>query len=852
LDRQVSYSNQSDWLDHTSDPDWVMRTNNAPATDEFIYLLVREQEISAVEDRALSDVALGGPDTAQRTRMIQHIVRLATQSTDCAGGLAAAQAYWTGEGLAFDPAKMRLNPQSTLQASYQSAPQPDPCEPEAVGGYLGADNQLIRIQITGPNTLVWGFDDASFLYRVDIDPGGQTLTLQSQPVDAFHQPQANQAVEALRSAARLANREYVASATGVVQTLATAYNQDTMQIVLPTALPSQYTDPLQTPQAFLRVWQQQLTFTPGTPIELGTTGLFVTLDTVGGAPFHLGDYWLIAVRPTTPTQVYPQRYLNAPQPPDGPCIWACPLAAIEWNRGILKVDEYCLPPFDNLVELTKRRGTGCCTVIVTEDSLKQNRTLQSIIDELKNTKSTICLQPGKYSLGQPLVLGPEHSGLTIAACHAGVIIEAQSDDQRGFIHGLILLNKTKNITLRGLQFMLPSIQFVENGGKLADIPLDVLQREVEGPEILELRIGIGVRAMNCTSLTIEDCDFEFQATGVSVFEVGVFSGGDCKALSLKNNQFRHTRGQPPIVPGHVLEVRLGFLITPSVSMVGLRPNPTAANVFSVTAAVLPAVLDDTVICQNVFLGLSAAALIYAELGSLRIERNIVQECYSGFELFTLRFQRVDNPDNPLHRFYPIQADMPFGLGCSLGQGYPLPPGFNGLTMVRGSWTKPDPPIHDTTLAGGARLDSLFASVEFGMFQNLPRTVSALSLLFTTNQVSALLTGGSSGAGLVIWGDEPDQTAAVIVASNTVRSAPRDEISPVMAIFYMARGAVTGNAILNEAGRGGISLAVGPERDPPIIEIAVTGNVLRGNPMTLPARNVSSAPAWELLNQIYRP
>ncbi len=177
LDAAVQYSNQSDWLDNSSDPDWNMPTADNPPTDEYIYLLVREQEVSAVEDSALREVALGGPDTAARTRMIQHIVRLPTTTTDCAGGLTAAEAYWAKEGLIFDPATMRLEPQSTLQVTFGTLPAPDPCEPEVTGGYLGADNQLIRVQITGQNTLVWGFDDASFLYRVAIQPGLQTLKL---------------------------------------------------------------------------------------------------------------------------------------------------------------------------------------------------------------------------------------------------------------------------------------------------------------------------------------------------------------------------------------------------------------------------------------------------------------------------------------------------------------------------------------------------------------------------------------------------------------------------------------------------------------------------------------------------
>ena len=42
---------------------------------ELVYLMAAEQEVSAVEDPALADVALGGPDTMQRRRILQRFVR---------------------------------------------------------------------------------------------------------------------------------------------------------------------------------------------------------------------------------------------------------------------------------------------------------------------------------------------------------------------------------------------------------------------------------------------------------------------------------------------------------------------------------------------------------------------------------------------------------------------------------------------------------------------------------------------------------------------------------------------------------------------------------------------------------
>lgn len=391
----VPYSNQPDWRDYgPDDPDWVDLASFAgsPASspiDEFVYLYLREQEVSAVEDQDLKDVALGGPDTAQRTRLLQRFVRVESSGADCTSGLAAAQAKWETEGLTFDPATMRLNPWSRLQASFSNqGQQPDPCQPQAQGGYLDPDNQLIRVQISGVDQasgnpkFLWGFDNASFLYRINVDPNNpQNLIFQSVPVDASHQPVSKQAVEVLRTAADLPNGGMVASASGFVLKLDQNYNPDSQSIVLPAGvtLPSSYTNPNQSPpsQLFLRVWQQELVFTPGTPIALGDTGVLVTLSLASGNVFHEGDYWLFAVRPGTPQSVYPEHYQNAPQPPEGPRLWACPLGVIAWTASQGPSVTDCRNQFNNLVDLSKR-WQGCCSITVSPKDLLKTP-LQSVI-----------------------------------------------------------------------------------------------------------------------------------------------------------------------------------------------------------------------------------------------------------------------------------------------------------------------------------------------------------------------------------------------------------------------------------------------------------------------------------------
>src|SRR3954451_5519856 len=170
----IDYSTQPEWLHHSGDPEWLDPDQEPAGDQELVYLSLREQEVGAVEDTPLREVALGGPDTAQRNRLIQRVKRLPTASRKCSD-LGDAEAIWAAEGLHFDPDTMRLESSATLQVSFPTTGGGgDPCEPAAQGGYPGADNQLIRVQVSAWNAktqrgrLVWGLDDASFLYRVMV------------------------------------------------------------------------------------------------------------------------------------------------------------------------------------------------------------------------------------------------------------------------------------------------------------------------------------------------------------------------------------------------------------------------------------------------------------------------------------------------------------------------------------------------------------------------------------------------------------------------------------------------------------------------------------------------------------
>ncbi len=893
---QVQYNSQSEWLDHADDPDWIAPAQ--PAANEFICLLLRNQEVSATEDSALKDVALGGPDTAARTRLIQHIVRTPTAATDCAGGLASAKTKWASEGLKFVDGIAALESQTTLKVTFPPAPPPDPCEPEVQGGYLGADNQLIRIQISGNNRFLWGYDDASFMYRVDVvDP--QTLHLQSRPPDAAHQPISGQAIEVLMAAAQLANGEYVAAAGGFVTTLSASYSPDTQQVALQTALPAEYGDgnPAhpKPPRVFMRVWEAEVQFTRGAAVQLGSTGLMVTLDTQGGAPFHVGDFWRIAVRPSTPTQVYPQRYLSGPQPPDGPRLWASALGIIGWSGGVLQLVHDCRNPFDNLPTLTAKKLGGCCTVTVGPQDLAATP-LQSVIDQLKSQDQvTICLMPGEYQLPASLMIGPDHSNLTIEACHGGAILKENAGADANFINGLVVIDRAANVTLRGLSFTLPAVRFIPGNGKIANLETAQLQTLVD-PRIAEMVASIGVMAVQCDGLTVEDCTFTYSAPPSLVYAAGILARGACTELRIERCVFTGA-GEfvtGPAGPSHLL---YGFLHSSAATF---RTTPVAGRP-APGGTVLLSSLDGAVIEDNEFNGLTAAVMVMADCGDVRAENNAIANCIYGVLLFAMRAlptaialdtlapsnDAIALVQNPLVQ---LLADQSLQYVAALSWGYPMPPNFDwsGAVQVnasraafpsRASIAELDSSMRAMTLSAPARsaaavvgappaatvgtpptetvvtpaATTILSSNTSLLFTNLAalayQAISsanpaqlALALRIAANEVDAFLSDGTSNTALLVWDYARSTPGELTLDGNHLTS--QSATLPTAIILAVNRCAITGNLALNQNTTAtnkdaiySLLLYAGtetPRTGDAFAPVTVTGNVFRGAAI-LPAR-----------------
>ncbi len=460
LDAAIDLSAQPDWLDMPPVAPAPPATTAAGVLgNRLVALLLTEQSVCAVEDQALREVALGGPDSAARARLMQQFLRLPLDGTTCPAGAAMISALLSAQGITIDPDTLQLMSAARLQAGFvPGPPATDPCTPAAAGGYLGADNQLVRVTVTAfdatakTGTLLWGWNNASLLYRAKMtDP--RTLTLTGTPVDEEHAPQLGQAVEILRSRANLGDGNFIAAPQGFVTTLTQAYSFDTGELQLAVALPAEYQadkNPL-----FVRLWQASVPFNAGqvTPLD-ATSGITVTI-TLPALPtsIALRPFWRFAVRPATPVNIYPQRYQETPQPPDGPRQWLADLAVVQAVATGSRLLADCRVPF---LPLTQQSG-ACCGLVLGPKDVAGRGGLQAIMNKLAGTQSSVALLAGTYTLPAPLALGKQHSGLTLEACGPGVVLAANTANLAVFRFGLIVMDQASNVTLRGLSFTIPNV-----------------------------------------------------------------------------------------------------------------------------------------------------------------------------------------------------------------------------------------------------------------------------------------------------------------------------------------------------------------------------------------------------------
>jgi hypothetical protein len=162
-----------------------------------IYLDVWERVITYAEDDSIREVALGGPDTAARTKLVWQVKATQGQNIRCMSILdlgAQIQAELQGQTAPATPSAPPLQPQPRgwLQAmAKQTAQSTNPCIINPNAAYTGPENQLYRVEINRSGaawgggkdattnltaaTFKWSRENGSVIYP--IASGGNTIAV---------------------------------------------------------------------------------------------------------------------------------------------------------------------------------------------------------------------------------------------------------------------------------------------------------------------------------------------------------------------------------------------------------------------------------------------------------------------------------------------------------------------------------------------------------------------------------------------------------------------------------------------------------------------------------------------------
>lgn len=280
-------------------------TPSLPGEDGYYiaYLDVWERHLTWLDDPEMREVALGGPDTATRTKVVWQ-VKLLYLGTDAKKyNCLAPLAPWS---------QLVQEPNGKLRARAEpTEPAKEPCEMPPEAGYRRIENQLYRVEIHDAGivgngtTFKWSRDNAIWVASVkDIVSGQDNLiTINNVAKDSQSRFAPGQWIEVIDE-----RRELL----GIPGTLAQLADADEMHLVFnPSTVRGDPLDNLHYPQEFkpkVRRWDSAgaipVTIPPDNDgyieLEDGVQIQFSTnVVTEQPARYLTGNYWTIAARTAT-------------------------------------------------------------------------------------------------------------------------------------------------------------------------------------------------------------------------------------------------------------------------------------------------------------------------------------------------------------------------------------------------------------------------------------------------------------------------------------------------------------------------------------------------------------------------
>ena len=705
----------------------------------LIYLDVWQREVTFLEHPDLIEKAVG-VDTAGRLQTVWQVKWLDVSNVPDINCLTHDWQIPAWANLLL-PSGARLTT-GVVQSSSSG-----PCCLNPNDGYTGLENQHYRVEIHGKDqsgtpTFKWSRDNASVATGVTAiqKEDGKVLTVQSTGKDDVLRFSANDWVEITDDWLELCGLP------GELHQIAWVSDQ-TKSIRLATAVSltkfpvdsTGQTDPTRNTRIIRwdqggKIYKSDGTFwvdlgAPGSggDIPVPPEGKTLILENGITVSFHLtsstatfktGDFWTFAARATDGTIEYLDQ-----APPRGIYHHYARLAVVSPSSA-LGSPPLGSPP-SNLVTLEDCRtfwppaattGGSCdCPIVVNPSDFDDSHTLQQLLDQYHylSTETVVCFSPGTYSLKAPLLLTVANSNLTLKACQKGtVVLQAEIGKENQFINGLIVLANTKNVTLEGLTFSSPLVAFTSTNSQFAGLPIGSFGPYVQS-QLNKLTVSIGVRPINCSSLTIENCLFEVSDprtlyvnnpnAGADIFGAGIFAGGQCDDLRLVGNNFQggiwfgagylHSPAVAFNPPSPILfskrfaATRTSLQTSQPASVTGaktLSPTMTPGAItitsfpppdsFSSAGGgeVLPSLLNRATIRDNSFSNLSAAVLIIGEGGLLDFASNRVENSLRGLWVVAPGGEHDLWSDPPANTIL---------VGSSLALGYPLPENIAGVPIA---------------------------------------------------------------------------------------------------------------------------------------------------------------------------
>lgn len=477
----------------TTQPDLPGVTPVAQAGIYVAYIDVWQRHITAIEDPPIREVALGGPDTATRTKTVWQI----KLSENLAGN--------TPPPVCSDDLKPWQTPPGgkLFARATPGGKSDDPCVVAPGAGYRRLENQLYRVEVhkgtndAGGPTYKWSRDNGSVAVAVEeFNFAGDAKKLKVKSLGRDHALglRVGDWVEVLDDATDLLEQ---------MGTLAQIEEVDTEQkaLTLSIAVPNVY-DLKRHPK--VRRWDSDgeaaVADAQADFVEL-EDGVEIKFET---GFFKTGDYWLIPAR-TVPGKFgdveWPRDSLSNPlaQLPEGIKHHYCKIAIITFQDGADGIEitavEDCRPIFPPLTELPAG-GASCCEVTVGEGG--DFATIQAAVNNAEDG-TRICILSGEYKLADTVVIEDKRNLIIIGCGQKTKIIGPDLKSAFAIIDGCM------HVTLESLSIEPAAFEpgiVMKDSKELRILNCDIVNRMVEGATWRELAPLIAVDA--CEDVRIAD------------------------------------------------------------------------------------------------------------------------------------------------------------------------------------------------------------------------------------------------------------------------------------------------------------------------------------------------------------